>query len=955
MDHLVYDESNDTVILYDSDGRTDTFTNAGATGVGPFTMAGYFFDFLRYGDGESIHLRGTHGSMTLYQPVTLNEDGDPLYAPITITDRFGNQITHTYDDDGKLTRIDGDRSGTSDHYLTFTWNGDGRISKIADYADYSSDSSLIGGSFTGAREWEFEYDVDGHLVTVLYPKTESYYSASTGANARTRVEFTYDANDRLIEAFDARQAGSASSYGWLKNHYDGSSRVNAQDIGRTSSGDTTHRHHIVYGGSGVVDCITPLGYRTRHEMNGNGCPISLRHYTGQWNSSLTQTGAKVRTGDPTYYEYEFDYDSEYNLIEVEAPLGNSTEALYSHNSGDQRSRGNLLRVLRRPDAGRASTLPANQQYGLLSTYEYASAADFNLLATVVSPRAYEVASGWQIDDALPTPNDATEFSTEYVYNGYASGYGPRGSLRSITTPTIDGTLSPGTLNSGQSITVEYEHNSAGQLLQVEDGAGVQIAYTYGATGDAYGYLVEVEEGAQSAQPLSVAFAYNSVGALKQSTDARNYTWTRYLNQLDQVVQTDTPPVTYHGNAVISGAFTYDLNGNQTQATFDNLDRNGIAAYPATISTTWTYNAMDLVATVVEPISTGISATTTFDYDLDYRSVLTTLPEGNQSAVDYDELGRTYKTYWGFNTTNVAKASALEIMEYDYDANSNLVSSTNGLGDDDLVTYDSYDRVVEVEDRPASNPNTNTFVYNRSGQLTKAIYNAESINLSSINWTNVENNNLDHTDRHIFSRRRSGTIDRANWYRALSTPSSQPDGSVGPHQTTTYNTDEDESKDPSNPLATGAGSRLEYGEIGQVELGYDFNNNLIEDATRTFNYNFRDELRRVTRKSDGDDVATYRSDALGRRVMTVAAWEVAAKKRFDTRFELDVNMDADADSTPMAWVDGGVSAGNIPISDMHESQWLAKIDPNDFVEQEYYADHAVLIPADLGANYLGYFV
>ena len=133
---------------------------------------------------------------------------------------------------------------------------------------------------------------------------------------------------------------------------------------------------------------------------------------------------------------------------------------------------------------------------------------------------------------------------------------------------------------------------------------------------------------------------------------------------------------------------------------------------------------------------------------------------------------------------------------------------------------------------------------------------------------------------------------------------QNDTTTGPTQKTHYDTSDDPTTDPDNPAADGAGSRHNYTVIGQVGHTYDKNRNVLADGTREFRYNYKNQLRHVWRKSDGDTVNTgtlakYREDAFGRRVHALSYWELASRKYLDTRFDLDVNVDADNDGAAMA--------------------------------------------------------
>ena len=170
------------------------------------------------------------------------------------------------------------------------------------------------------------------------------------------------------------------------------------------------------------------------------------------------------------------------------------------------------------------------------------------------------------------------------------------------------------------------------------------------------------------------------------------------------------------------------------------------------------------------------------------------------------------------------------------------------------------------------------------------------------------------------------------------------------------TNDDETADPDNPTADGAGSRHNYTVIGQVTLDYDKRRNVIADATREFRYNYRNQLRRVIRKSDDADISKYREDAYGRRVQAVIEWELGRRVYFDTRFELDVIMDKDADATDMKYVDGGLTSDAAPGPGLADqiAAWPSRLD-EPISNARHYVDFHVDVPdvsSDSG-NYLGF--
>ncbi len=98
----------------------------------------------------------------------------------------------------------------------------------------------------------------------------------------------------MLEVIDARQANEASPVGWLQNHYDGSGRVDYQDVGRSSAADTTHRNYIIYptnflGDIASVAVVNAEGFKSvvrQFLLNAATAftPIWVTHCTGTWNS-----------------------------------------------------------------------------------------------------------------------------------------------------------------------------------------------------------------------------------------------------------------------------------------------------------------------------------------------------------------------------------------------------------------------------------------------------------------------------------------------------------------------------------------------------------------------------------------------------------------------------------------------------------------------------------------------
>jgi YD repeat-containing protein len=737
---LTYSSGTDQITLYSGGGRIDVFSlqGGGLLGAGPYILPGFFLQLWRNNNGtigtdsdDIFTIKYAHGSTATFTGINLDIAGQQVFRQTEFSDRYGNKITYEYNSAGQLERMLGDMYdggvSTTRYALNFSYGPDGRLYLITDYADYTGQQSVIGSSYTGPREWEFVYNGAAQLTEIRLPKTERYHSGTQGANFRTTVKFTYDGNDNLLEVIDARQANESTPIGWLKNHYDGSDRVDYQDVGRDSVADTTHRQYVVYTSSTDVNVVNAMKHRSQYLLNANGAANTVRHYTGTWLSDLTVDDATpAHAGDPSYFQTSYQYDTEFHVIRVDYPRGNRSESRYDITNTDQRSRGNLLRVLSHPGTTSTANLPADQVNGLLAKFSYTSAAQFNLLTSSVGPRAFELKSTYNIVTDNPADyqrDDSSEFTTTNTYHFSAPPF-LDGTLQKTTTPTVSTAVSPGTLNNGQYLETNFAYTSFGQVMTATDQAGVVTRYEYGTSGFGQGYLQAVKVGDQTGNPLTSTFSYNSVGRAIEVTDPKGHTYTSFVNQLDQVVRSETPLVSSQmsggSSAVYYSVTEYDHNGNVEVAKVANIDEYGNAQSPTTINTTYTYNLLDMVTQVTEPIDLSTDRSVSFSYDLVFRSIETVLPEGNRTSTDYDELNRAIKSHAGYDGVNVLKANAPITSEVFYDLNSNVVKSVDGRGNDSHFYYDSYDRAFKTEDRLPSNPNYTTYTYNQAGQVIESV-------------------------------------------------------------------------------------------------------------------------------------------------------------------------------------------------------------------------------------------
>jgi RHS repeat-associated protein len=166
------------------------------------------------------------------------------------------------------------------------------------------------------------------------------------------------------------------------------------------------------------------------------------------------------------------------------------------------------------------------------------------------------------------------------------------------------------------------------------------------------------------------------------------------------------------NAVTT--YGYDADGEQTSMTSANGNLAG--ANSGNYTTTTNYNADGAVTSVVTSSGAGATApseTTTDTYDADGNLLSSTDPLGNKTTYTYNAIGQ--KTSMVSPRGNVAGCgcSSSFTTDYYYDGNGNLTKTTDPLGHSTQATYDGNGNVLTRTD---GDSNVTTYTYNGANEL-----------------------------------------------------------------------------------------------------------------------------------------------------------------------------------------------------------------------------------------------
>nr|MCU0910458.1 hypothetical protein [Paracoccaceae bacterium] len=253
------------------------------------------------------------------------------------------------------------------------------------------------------------------------------------------------------------------------------------------------------------------------------------------------------------------------------------------------------------------------------------------------------------------------------------------------------------------------------ILPVSPSVGATRTWTYGYTTLASGLkvLTSVDGPGDPTSVLDVTtFTYNADGTLASTTDPNGLTtqYTAY-STLGQVAAVTAPDG-------IEWVFTYDFEGRATSAT-----RGPSSASPATWS--FDYDEAGLLASSTN----SAGETWTFQYDGARRLTRATNPSGTYVSYSHDAMGNVTQTRQhdaaGAQQFSVSaefdelgrlmRSVGAEVVGFSYDAEDNLIESTDAFGFARRQFHDALNRIVEEVDEDGS---TTLLERNDAGQVTR---------------------------------------------------------------------------------------------------------------------------------------------------------------------------------------------------------------------------------------------
>jgi RHS repeat-associated protein len=304
--------------------------------------------------------------------------------------------------------------------------------------------------------------------------------------------------------------------------------------------------------------------------------------------------------------------------------------------------------------------------------------------------------GTAVGNLLST-TDAVGRTTQYTY---ASNNIDLLTEQQLTAPSTYSTIAtfsnyntqhePQTYVGADGQTWNYTYNAAGQLTTVLDPKNEKTTYNY----DTLGRLSTIVD----ANKVTVlTLTYDNADRVLTRTDSEGYTLTYGYDNLDRVTKITYPDGT-------TDLYNYDFQSDSNKG-HPSLDLRGHTDRLGRV-TIYNYDADRRLISVTEPIATGKTRTTSYDYYEDGTLKDITDADGNVTHWEIDLQSRpTSKTY-AYGT------SEAQTETYAYETNtSRLLSVTDALSQVKTYSYAEDDRISGITYTGAVNSTPNvTFAW-----------------------------------------------------------------------------------------------------------------------------------------------------------------------------------------------------------------------------------------------------
>ncbi|WP_158920198.1 RHS repeat-associated core domain-containing protein [Streptomyces sp. NBRC 109706] len=592
----------------------------------------------------TLHQRA-RGRALHFAPVPGRPAGElPLIA---VTDRNGNRIEVTYDEEGsphEVAHSGGYRVGVAVHegrvtaltllsaqdtplLRAFEYDEAGNLAKVYNSSGlpltfaYDDQHRMTRWEDRNGTCYRYEYDASGRCVytTGTDRALEYRYSYDEAALRTTATNSLghatiYQLNDRFRLVAETDPLGHTTYREWDENNH---------LVARTDAlGRTTRHEHDDQGN--VTLTTRPDGSHVRSKYNEFGLPVEVTQADGTaWQHSYDAAGNRVATVDPEGRRTRMAYDEHGAVVSVTDPTGRTTwvrcdatglpisltDAMGETTRYDRDAFGRLVGV----------TDPLGGEHRAAYTVE-------GHQVSLTDPLGSVQRWTWDAEGNCLTHVDEHGGTTRFSYGPFdqpISQTNPDGSHYTFERDTelrLVGVTGP------HGLTWSYEYDAAHRLISETDFDGRTVTYALDATGqliartNAAGESVLLTRGVHSrivrkdVGDLVTTYGYDEVGRLIHATVSGD----------ELIIERDR----------LGRISRETFNGQSVTQSYDELGRPLVRVSPAGHTSTWAYDAVGRETA----LATG-GRTLAFAHDAAGRETHRTIGPGVDMTFTWDAVGR----------------------------------------------------------------------------------------------------------------------------------------------------------------------------------------------------------------------------------------------------------------------------------------------------------------------------
>jgi len=585
----------------------------------------------------------------------------------TIKDSMGNAVHLTFAGDNLASIVDPDGNG-----YAFEYDSESRMKAIRDpnlktilTNTYDDKGRVVKQVVSEGIKYDITYDDDAKTVLVkdgagigtTYQFDTVGNVESLKRNSKVLSKCTYDVKGRILSQVDAANKKTLFEY-------DDKGRMNKVIHPDKSEEFVAYNEHnlpihvihrdksevfFTYDGTNLISVKDENGNTLKYTYDSKGNLISFTDAEGNvWRYEYNEEGLLKRSIDPERNTVaEYTYDDLGRLISYEGENGIITNT-YSKS-------GNLVKV--------------TDETG---STEYTYDANGNVIR-IKDKLGREERFLYDTQNRLIKKVNKCGHATKYAYDKHGNVLtvtDARNKTESFLYSDSDNCQAHIDKNSSRT---DYRYNSAGQLTEVTYPDKATHSFDY----DKAGNLLKVYRPGSQWD----SYTYDAEGRVKTHKNAKNETEKFEYDAIGNLIRKEA----FDGKVT---EYTYDKMGHLTKVVDGSGER------------TFTYDACGRIIKETDQMGQEESLT----YDEKGKIASFTDKEGNLTRFSYDSAGRLLKeeTISAADAQKLKKDPNAEVEKtteqlLTYNAEDEVLSSTNAIGEKTVYTYDAEGRVTSVKD------------------------------------------------------------------------------------------------------------------------------------------------------------------------------------------------------------------------------------------------------------------